>query len=859
MADAPKAQRRRRRQRSAGNASSTPTADTSPSGPSTQTVRRRRRGRRVRRSRVPRSTTATELVVTRAGPTRRGLTRAIKRELKREGIDGPKVSVQQKITATFGLIKPNTTGNTELELNFFLHPALAKEANDGSAFGPLQALAAQYSLWKLKHLAIRFTPMVGASAVSGTVVRVSLNLSQSPGVSNWSGLGARLHMDMHPGQTSTFYLRGDQVAGPRDGGWWFTDTNEEGSQSAGPIVEIHTMGLTRSTFRNEDWTGPLFLVEGIGMWQFANYNVKPALGSLERREGTSKVEIRASASQPITMVMNSADTIAQFMDAAEPEIAAVPTGQAVGETIFQVIDVGAKIAQNISPPPFGWLIKGGWWFVKKLLGKARDGTSEFVVYASLQDAQNNKPAVASSSLTGLNQQTTDLMVTQINSPNVGPNPYGTATPRAGPQILRPGETFKVSSEMITELFARVSDKSGQVTAVPVSLIPGILRYGGTGGKVPYPTTGTVTAQPLFIQTPWWVGAPGMAPGENGLIPAEAPDTEYRPTPGKGGYIHALYRLHDPRFTDQSGVFEFLPPEGTENSPEFAVLHNFGGGVFTPDTSNPGKPPIYTPGNGEGSVTKSNPYLSYGKVVATSHIFAGTTPALDMVFSLIRITKSFAFGRADNVRDMLVAIGTTTNQVKITLVPKESDPSLAGNNTWNILERDVPVDTYLLGVGFTNTSATANGADITTMLQIKDAYSRVESTFSPIFPYNLVGQMLPATSVDIKMKYIDYHPPSDELIQQLEVLRVPYTLPSHSIEESGKPGPSLGGEGGEVCVPCVLPPVPPSLPPIDEDDESCSDDDDVSSVERFLFEIGNEMIELPKKWLDDPEFSRFLDM
>nr|WBM84733.1 MAG: capsid protein [Bat astrovirus 3] len=843
MAEAPKPQRRRvRRNAVAGVTSAAPTADTSPSGTSVTTVpRSRRRARRSARLRARRARRPVfqEIVEIRPASNRRRLNRAIKREIKREGLDGPKVSVQQKITSTFGLVRPNTTGNVELELNFFLHPSLAKEANEGSAFGPVQALAAQYSLWKLRYLTVRFTPMVGASAVSGTVVRASLNMSQSPGTSSWSGLGTRIHMDMHPGQTATFHLRADQLGGPRDGGWWFTDTNEEGSQSAGPIIEVHTMGLTKSTFRNEDWDGPLFLVEGIGMWQFANYNVKPALGSLERREGEALVTLKATAAQPITLEMPSGDSPALFMDSMEPESYATPTGQTVGETIFQIVDVGAKLAQNVAPPPFGWLIKGGWWFVKKLLkrgARVRANTSEYVVYASLQDAQANRPAIATGNITN-GQQRTNLLVTQINSPNVGPNPTMAAVPRGGAQVLQPGDSFKLSSAMITEVFIKVPKTPSSIT-VPISGIPGNPRQVGTGTPVKITTAGDL-AKVGFIQTPWWVGVPGKAPGEIGAV---GDDTNYVPNDEKGGYIHSLYRLHDPRFTNQSGEYEYLAPEPSEDFADFSVLKWF---------------------QGDGTINATLKYEPYGKVVATSRIFSGTNPQLDMVFSLIRLTRDLNWAQTsdgkgvDRVNEIFLAYGDKSNQISFVTLPKTDDIAHQSNG-WPIFERDTPNGTYLLGVSYTNAVGDAHGAYIPTFFK-PQTYSRIETTWSPIFPYYLAGQMLPATSIDVMLEYNRYIPPNRDLVNQLKTLKVSFTLPPCLSEESGKPGPSADGEGDEVEIPCVLP------PDYDEDDPqhdcSCDDgsDSDADSVEQFILELGNEMIDLPKRWLNDPEFSRFLDM
>lgn len=712
MAEAAPKPKRQRRNRKAANVDIDVAVGTSPNPATPQKQKRRRR----------RGPNPWPIGVR----SRRFVRREVKRELKTEGLEGPKVAVQQKVSSTFGFVGPNTTGNTELELNFFCHPSLAKEPNDGTAFGPLQALAAQYSLWKLKYLTLRFTPMVGASAVSGTVVRASLNLSQSPGGSNWSGLGTRIHMDMHPGQATTFHLRGSQIGGPRDGGWWFTDTNEEGSQSAGPIIEVHTLGKTNSTFTNQEWTDNLFLVEGFGVWQFSNYQVKQALGSLERRVGDAEVTVTAEAGQPITMEMDDTNEVAMFMNQAEPEVTAVPSSSSVGETIFQVVDVGAEMAQKIAPPPFSWLIKGGWWFVKKILGRARAGKSTYAIYASLSDAQNNKPAICSASKQ-LNSVTTKLMVTQINSPNVGPSGSHPSTLRATP-ITMPFGPFRLHSEMVSELVGSFSSGSTQMQ-IPIAAIP--------GNKTTKPAAGTAP-EADFLLTPWWIGYPGRAPTA----------ASYFPGPNTGGYVHSLYRLVNPRFTDSTGQIEYYPP------PPLSGL-NF---CMTKDYS------ASTPGAG-------NPYAVYGQVVAATELLAGTTPPLSMVLTLIKTTAPFT-GSTTSVPNLYIAVADNNAMITFTNVNKQG---------FTVNERSIPQDAYLLAVAYTNTVETINGVPVATFFKLQ-RYPRNDTPGGVVFPYNYSGQMIPPTSVDLRMIYYDKPVVDAKLVEQLKLLQVPFAPQLPLIQE-----------------------------------------------------------------------------
>lgn len=342
----------------------------------------------------------------------------VRKEEKKQGNQGPKPKFSVKVTATIGYIDGNKEHGPNLKIATFLHPSLCKGPDEDRAFGPLQAAAAQYGLWRLSKVVIRMTPLVGSSAVSGTVVRLSSNLTQTPGSTSWGGLGARKHRDFQAGRSGSFILTRQDVAGPRAGGWWVTDTNTEGAQSAGPVIEAHCLGKTSSTYQDRDWTGQLFIVELTGRWEFANYNNNPALGSLERHESAvSNAKLTTDQNGEIQLELPSQSGAALFMN--DPTTPRAGQGETPGEIVYQIVDTAAGLAGSALPPPFGWLVKGGWWFLKKIIGRSKNSTDTFKVYASLSDAQNNKPAISTQkSLTGT-AVTTELHITQMNSPNLG--------------------------------------------------------------------------------------------------------------------------------------------------------------------------------------------------------------------------------------------------------------------------------------------------------------------------------------------------------------------------------------------------------------------------------------------------------
>nr|WPH57484.1 capsid protein [Mamastrovirus 13] len=353
-----------------------------------------------------------------AKPNNRRVTHKIKRELHKQGLEGPASRFRVTVSATIGKVGPNKEQGPELQIATFLHPSLVKEPNDGTNFGPLQAAAAQWGLWRISDLEVRFTPLVGSSAVTGSVTRASLNLTQSPGATSWGGLGARKHLDVPTGMSKVWKLRRGDLTGPRQT-WWVTDTNEEGGQSCGPMLEVHGLGKTTSTYKDSDWTGDLFIVELHGTWEFSNYNAKPALGMLERVTDETNVELGVDAEGQITMTIPENSPMARHMGERFERVSA-SNASSVGETIWQIVDEGAGLASSVAPAPFGWLIKGGWWFVKKILGRASNAGSQYLVYASLADAQNGKPAMSTSRGYVREVKQTTLSSTQLNAPNTGP-------------------------------------------------------------------------------------------------------------------------------------------------------------------------------------------------------------------------------------------------------------------------------------------------------------------------------------------------------------------------------------------------------------------------------------------------------
>lgn len=351
------------------------------------------------------------------GPTRvRAALRAAKRAARIAS--GPSPSFRQRITATLGTVSANQTGGMEVEMAMSLHPALVKDVSASNQFGPVQAAAGQYAQWKLLSLQLKATPMVGASAISGTAYRASLNITSSPSSTGWSGLGARQHRDLRVGTTNIWNIDTRLTNGPKNT-WWVTNTNEPAPSSLGPSIEIHSLGKTMSTYQADPYDGPVFLIEVTATWGFTNYLAQPNMATMSSAVASS-ASITATAGKPLVMSIPTGQLaqIAHLLPAALP--AANADGVTVADVIYLVADTAISAVSTVLAPPWNWLLKGGWWFVRAVTGLAsnQNGETDFYIYASMSDAQAGKPAIVGVTASALNAPQTigKVSLQQINPP-----------------------------------------------------------------------------------------------------------------------------------------------------------------------------------------------------------------------------------------------------------------------------------------------------------------------------------------------------------------------------------------------------------------------------------------------------------
>lgn len=407
---------------------------TRPRGTLGANTRRRRRRARQRGSQRPSGSVTVRVQPNNVGNGRARVARAARAAARRVlRNEGPRAAVGQRSTIALGQVNTNTSGGVEVELTVPISPLLMREATGPNTVGPIQMLASSYSLWKARWVRVQLKPLVGGSAVSGTIVRVSLNQSGEPGQNNWSGLGARRHIDVTPGKHGTFTLEARDLPGMRQG--WF-DTNPNGGmgKAIGGTLEVHTYGTTVSTYQAKPFTGPLFMVEVTCHWDFANFQSQPGLLQMEVGTQNSadaekeKAIVNAEAGGPIDILVDE-DSKLGIATGREPAALRRVEGGQTGNTVWMIVDSAVSASAAIFPPPFSWLARAGWWFVKRVLGAPVDSNGKkkvrLRVYQNFEDAQNNRPCIATSAATSTDPLSTEWTFYQLTGESTGLSPAAT--------------------------------------------------------------------------------------------------------------------------------------------------------------------------------------------------------------------------------------------------------------------------------------------------------------------------------------------------------------------------------------------------------------------------------------------------
>ncbi|QCO31432.1 capsid precursor [Passerine astrovirus 4] len=355
----------------------------------------------------------TTIFETTSGPrnqlTRNVSARAIKRLEKRVEkmcgkVDGPKVQSIMKTTTTIGSVCGNEEDGLSRNHRVFLNPLFMKPQDGKKQATPLTTRASQYNLWKIQHLKVILKPLTSNAMVFGSVCLVDLDLDGSAAKPETiDTIKARPHKEVNIGQPLTWLIPGRMVEGPREG-WWLTDTNETATMSVGPALNVSTYMQTLNVMNyqaipkgtetnhvNTLFTGPLFLLELEVTYQFTNYDPKPALAVMEKATGSLGAEHAKLVLGPNRELQLEVDEKATFWDAGIERDSPDPNKKSTSSTMWslagEAVGVGASLLG-----PWGWLLKGGWWVIKRVFGvTARTGKWRFNIYSSVGEAQKDNP------------------------------------------------------------------------------------------------------------------------------------------------------------------------------------------------------------------------------------------------------------------------------------------------------------------------------------------------------------------------------------------------------------------------------------------------------------------------------------
>nr|AKK25316.1 capsid protein [Dromedary astrovirus] len=359
--------------------------------------------------------------------------KAIRRVPRRQGV-GSRV-VFQKINSTLGTVGSNGSEQIECEMTCLMNPATMKEATGSNSFTPLGIYASTYSLFRMTRCTVTLKPLVGDSAVSGTVIRVSWNPTSTPTQTSWSALGARKHIDVTPGKTGRFTLTARDLVGPK-GGWFKTNTKGDPMMSFAGTIEIHTLGKTMSTYTNTEFNGGLFLAELETQWQFKDYAQQPGMLNLIKGEDKSQARVEVADGGKLQLVVPGNSRMARA------------SGSATSEIIWLVTDTIIQAGTSLLGP-FGWLIRGGWWLVKRAANAPvrRDGSATFDIYASISDARANMPCITDQQ--DVNIPVGGLHFQQVTPGNTGIGDDITTTRSIGsPVMMPPTKCFVTAATML---------------------------------------------------------------------------------------------------------------------------------------------------------------------------------------------------------------------------------------------------------------------------------------------------------------------------------------------------------------------------------------------------------------------------
>nr|UYS55171.1 capsid protein [Avian nephritis virus] len=361
--------------------------------------------------------------------------------------NGPKANDFMKTTVTVGTILGQTDNGLVRQFRITLNPLLLK-TTEGQSTTPLSIRASCYEMWKPVLVEFYATPLSGMSNVVGSVGFMALTLNGLEAtVDSIDTIKARKHVQMTLGRPAKFKLTSQQLAGPRRG-WWLIDTSQSPADSYGPAVDCLLAYKTDNLLNTTGgvtaaYTGALWQIEARVCYHFATYCPKPGLANLVAQTipPGQNVTIKASADDGSIVMTTTSALIAQLL---EPRTSTDPR-KGKSETVWAVAGAVVEAAAPLLGP-WGWLLKGGFWLVRKIFGASND-TATYQVYPSIEAAMGDQPIYGQTS--GTNPITLPVVhISEVMNPNPQSNnlslPSASLPPQPQPPQPQPTSILPLS-------------------------------------------------------------------------------------------------------------------------------------------------------------------------------------------------------------------------------------------------------------------------------------------------------------------------------------------------------------------------------------------------------------------------------
>lgn len=354
--------------------------------------------------------------------------------------NGPKTNDFMKTTVTVGTILGQSDNGLVRQFRVPMNPLLLK-MTEGQTATPLSIRASCYEMWKVVSAEFYATPLSGMSNVVGSVGYMALTLNGLEAtVDSVDSIKARTHVQMALGRPARLRLTSQQLAGPRRG-WWLIDTSQSPADSYGPAIDcllayrtdnlLHTSGSTTATY-----SGALWQIEVRLCYAFSTYCPKPGLTNLVAQTipPGQQVTIKASSDDGSIVMTTTSALIAQLLEPRTPTDPRKGKSETVWAVAGAVVDAAAPLLG-----PWGWLLKGGFWLVRKIFGAATDDTATYQVYPSIEAAMGDQPIYGQTQ--GTNPITLPIVhISEVMNPNPQNNPLSLPSASSAPQPPQPAPT-----------------------------------------------------------------------------------------------------------------------------------------------------------------------------------------------------------------------------------------------------------------------------------------------------------------------------------------------------------------------------------------------------------------------------------